>query len=91
MAPTCTLQMRDDGEIIDPLVHLRPYLIGPQATYRGQLIAAAMPGRWREARMRIRASRREHGQDSDGTDSERAGQDKSAAAASSGKDSHAGD
>jgi murein DD-endopeptidase MepM/ murein hydrolase activator NlpD len=89
--PHLHLQMRDDGEIIDPLVHLHPYLIGPQATYRGQLVAAAMPGRWREARVRIRASRREHGQDSDGTDSDRAGQDKSASAASSGKDPHAGD
>ena len=90
-APHLHLQMRDDGEVIDPLVHLHPYLIGPQATYRGQLVAAAMPGRWREAKVRIRASRREHGQGSDGTDSDRAGQDKSASAASSGKDPHAGD
>lgn len=53
--PHLHFQMRDNGEIVDPLVHLRAYLIGPKATYRGQLMIAAMPGRWREARARLRA------------------------------------
>jgi hypothetical protein len=67
-APHLHLQMRDSGEIIDPLAVLHPYLIGPQATYRGQLISAAMPGRWREARVRMRAlARRERGPDLDAT------------------------
>jgi hypothetical protein len=60
--PHLHFQMRDNGEIVDPLVHLTAYLIGPQATYRGQLVSAAMPKRWREARSRMRAlagSRRE--------------------------------
>jgi hypothetical protein len=70
--PHLHLQMRESGEIIDPLVHLRPYLISPQATYRGQMLSAAMPGRWRAARAHLRAasaaSRREQ-RDLDGTDS----------------------
>jgi hypothetical protein len=55
-------QLRDSGEIIDPMVVLAPYLIPPRATYRGQQAMAAMPARWREARQRLRAeaaSRRE--------------------------------
>jgi hypothetical protein len=72
--PHLHLQMREDGEIIDPLVKLRPYLLSPQATYRGQLIIAAMPGRWREARRHMRdsaASRREHRhQELDATDAD---------------------
>ena len=72
--PHLHFQMREDGEIIDPLVHLRPYLISPQATYRGQQIIAAMPGRWRQVRARLRgeaASRRAHrNQDLDATDSD---------------------
>jgi len=53
-APHLHFQMRDNGEIIDPLVQLAPYLIPPQATYRGQQVMAAMPARWREARHRLR-------------------------------------
>ena len=72
-APHLHFQMRDNGEVIDPMIHLRPYLIPPQATYRGQLVMAAMPARWREARQRIRAeaaSRRERSnRDLDTTDS----------------------
>ncbi len=68
-------QMREDGEIIDPMVHLRPYLVSPQATYRGRFVAATMPGRWREAKSRLRAeaaSRRERRdpQDADGSNRE---------------------
>jgi hypothetical protein len=91
--PHLHLQMRDNGEIIDPLVHLHAYLIGPQATYRGQLNKAAMPGRWRQARSRMRAlaaSRRDHGNDLDATDSDKPGADRSAPEAPVGKDSHVG-
>jgi murein DD-endopeptidase MepM/ murein hydrolase activator NlpD len=70
--PHLHLQLRENGEIIDPLVHLRPYLISPKVTYRGQLIIAAMPGRWREARQHMRASaasrRVQHSQDLEATD-----------------------
>ena len=69
--PHLHFQLRDSGEIIDPLVHLRAYLIGPQATYRGEAIIAAMPKRWREARSHLRAlarSRREDGESSAATD-----------------------
>jgi murein DD-endopeptidase MepM/ murein hydrolase activator NlpD len=70
--PHLHFQMREGGEIIDPMVHLRPYLVSPRATYRGRLVAAAMPGRWREARLRQRAEaagRRERDeQDSPATD-----------------------
>jgi murein DD-endopeptidase MepM/ murein hydrolase activator NlpD len=69
--PHLHFQLRDSGEIIDPLVHLRAYLIGPQATYRGEAIIAAMPRRWREARSHLRAlarSRREVGESSAATD-----------------------
>ena len=43
-------QMRDKGAILDPLVHLRPYLIPPQAFYRGRPLLAAMPRHGRNAR-----------------------------------------
>ena len=73
-APHLHFQMRDNGEIIDPLVHLQPYLIPLQATYRGRLLGAAMPARWRDARPRRRAlaaSRREQrNQDVDATDND---------------------
>jgi hypothetical protein len=52
-------QLRENGEIVDPMVTLAPYLISPQATYRGQMVSAAMPARWREVRQRMRAERRE--------------------------------
>jgi len=52
-------QMRENGEVIDPMVHLAPYLIAPQETYRGQMAMATMPARWREVRQRLRAARRE--------------------------------
>jgi hypothetical protein len=58
-APHLHFQMRDSGEIIDPMGPLGPYLIAPQETYRGQMVMAAMPGRWREVRQRLRAERRE--------------------------------
>ena len=95
-APHLHFQMRESGEIIDPLVHLRPYLISPQATYRGQLMIAAMPGRWREARARMRveaAGHREHrNQDLDATDSNnRTREDTSASEASATKGSNDGD
>jgi hypothetical protein len=62
--PHLHFQMRDNGEILDPLVQLRPYLIGPKETYRGQLMSASLPARWRAARMRLRdASRRGEGAD----------------------------
>lgn len=48
-------QMRENGEVIDPMAHLAPYLIPPQETYRGQMVMAAMPARWREAKHRLRA------------------------------------
>jgi murein DD-endopeptidase MepM/ murein hydrolase activator NlpD len=89
-APHLHFQIRDNGEIIDPLVHLRPYLIGPQATYRGQLVSAAMPGRWREARARMRASHREHGQGVEAIDSPNGSKEPPAADATATKDSHAG-
>jgi len=70
--PHLHFQMRDNNEIINPLAHLRPYLIPPQATYRGQLVIAAMPARWREARSRIRAEAASHRhrrtEDADGAD-----------------------
>jgi len=70
--PHLHFQLRDNGEIIDPLVHLGPYLIPPQAIYRGRLMIAAMPGRWRQARSRLRveaAGRREQpSQDLDAMD-----------------------
>ncbi len=93
-APHLHFQMRDNGEIIDPLVYLRAYLIGPQATYRGQLISAAMPRRWREARARMRSlagSRREQGQDSDAADSDEVRGTPSESEAPRNKESHAGD
>ncbi len=52
-------QMRENGEVIDPMVQLAPYLVAPQETYRGQYAMAAMPARWREVRHRLRAERRE--------------------------------
>jgi hypothetical protein len=58
-------QMREGGEIIDPMIPLAPYLISPLATYRGQTAVAAMPARWRVAKHRLRAeaaSRREQRQ-----------------------------
>jgi hypothetical protein len=67
--PHLHFQIRDNGEVIDPMVHLRPYVIPLQATFRGRLVIAAMPDRWHEARVRIRASRREQrNQDLDATD-----------------------
>jgi hypothetical protein len=67
--PHLHFQIRDNGEVIDPMVHLRPYLIPLQATFRGRMAIAAMPDRWHEARVRIRASRREQrNQDLDATD-----------------------
>jgi hypothetical protein len=98
--PHLHLQLRANGDIIDPMVHLRPYLISPQATYRGRLIGAAMRERWHEARLRLRAeaaSRREQrSQGADGADSDsRAGEDRAADQASStkgsAKGSHDGD
>ena len=68
--PHLHFQMRDNGEIIDPLVQLRPYLVGPKETYRGQLVSASMPGRWRAARLRMKdaASRRDRGDGADESD-----------------------
>jgi hypothetical protein len=89
--PHLHFQMRDNGEIVDPLVHLRAYLIGPQATYRGQFVSAAMPRRWREARSRLRAqagSRRERDQDSDDTETSAPSGAPSDAEPSSGKEAH---
>lgn len=88
--PHLHFQMRDNGEILDPLVHLRPYLIAPQETYRGQRMSAAMPGRWREARSRLRAlaaSRRHHG----AADSDDAGGRAVPAATAERGEAHAGD
>lgn len=86
--PHLHFQMRDNGEILDPLVHLRPYLIGPKETYRGQLVSASMPGRWRAARMRLRdANRRERGEPADETDS--AGVRESPSAPEVSKETHA--
>jgi hypothetical protein len=72
--PHLHFQMREDGEVIDPMVHLRAYLIPPQATYRGRAVAASMPGRWRYARARIRATSRrdDQGADADTDDTDRA-------------------
>ncbi len=53
--PHLHFQLRVGGEVVDPLVHLRSYLIAPQATYRGRFVAAVMPARWREAKSRLRA------------------------------------
>jgi hypothetical protein len=47
-------QMRDKGGILDPLVHLRPYLIPPQAFYRGRPVMAAMPARGRDGKPRAK-------------------------------------
>jgi hypothetical protein len=91
--PHLHFQMRDNGEIIDPLVHLRVYLIGPQATYRGELISSTMPTRWREARSRMRAlarGRREDGRDSDATDANEMREPPSGSEPSGSKDSHVG-
>jgi hypothetical protein len=91
--PHLHFQMRDNGEIIDPLVHLRVYLIGPQATYRGELISSTMPTRWREARSRMRAlarGHREDGRDSDATDAIEMREPPSGSAPSGSKDSHVG-
>ena len=91
--PHLHFQMRDNGEIIDPLVHLRVYLIGPQATYRGELISSTMPTRWREARSRMRAlarGRREDGRDSDVTDANEMREPPSGSEPSGSKDSHVG-
>jgi hypothetical protein len=86
--PHLHFQMRDNGEILDPLVHLRPYLIGPKATFRGQLVSASMPSRWRAARMRLRdANRRERGEGPDETDTGGARESPSAPEAS--KEPHA--
>jgi hypothetical protein len=68
--PHLHFQMRDSGEIIDPLVHLRPYLIGPKETYRGQLVSASMPGRWRAARLRLRDAANRRDRDDGGAESE---------------------
>ena len=91
--PHLHFQMRDNGEIIDPLVHLRVYLIGPQATYRGELISSTMPTRWREARSRMRAlarGRREDGRDSDATDANEMREPPSGSEPSGSKYSHVG-
>jgi murein DD-endopeptidase MepM/ murein hydrolase activator NlpD len=85
--PHLHFQMRDNGEIVDPLVHLRPYLIGPQATYRGQLVGAAMPKRWREARSRMRALGSRRGQDPD-DDASAVRAPPAASEPSASKDSH---
>jgi hypothetical protein len=86
--PHLHFQMRDHGEIVDPLVHLGAYLIGPRATYRGQSILAGMPARWREARSRLRALRRQdQDQDADGLASD----DTAKAGVSASKDSNADD
>jgi hypothetical protein len=92
--PHLHFQMRDNGEIIDPLVHLRPYLIGPKETYRGQLVSASMPGRWREARSRLRAlaaGRRARGQDTDETNSDEVRERPAVPEAPASKDTHAAD
>ena len=52
-------QMRENGEVVDPMLQLAPYLIAPHETFRGQYAMAAMPARWREVRHRLRAERRE--------------------------------
>lgn len=91
--PHLHLQMRDNGEIINPLVYLRAYLIGPQATYRGELVSGSMPRRWREARSRLRAlarGRREDGRDSDATDANEMRESPSVSEPSGSKDSHVG-
>ncbi len=88
--PHLHFQLRAGGEIIDPLVHLRPYLIGPKETYRGQLVSASMPGRWRAARLRIRdAGRRERAQAVEATETSGAGDAPSPPAIS--KETHADD
>lgn len=94
--PHLHFQMRDNGEIIDPIVHLRAYLIPPRATYRGQLVIAAMPSRWREARSHLRseaAKRRKHNdEDSDAMDGDsRAKEPTSASEPTATKVSHDGD
>jgi hypothetical protein len=84
--------LRENSEIIDPLVHLRAYLIGPQATYRGEARIAALPRRWREARSHLRAlarSRREDGQSLDATDETR--EPTLGLEPTGSKDPHAGD
>lgn len=48
--PHLHLQMRAQGALLDPLVHLGPYLIPPQAFYRGRPLMAATSGRRRGAR-----------------------------------------
>jgi len=53
-APHLHFQMRDKAGLLDPLVHLRPYLIPPQAFYRGQPLVAAMPAGRRDTGARAR-------------------------------------
>lgn len=88
--PHLHFQMRDNGDVIDPLVHLQPYLIGLHATYRGQLASAAMPKRWHEARARLRAKRRGATQDLDGADAD-GGEPSSEAPAIGSKESNGDD
>jgi murein DD-endopeptidase MepM/ murein hydrolase activator NlpD len=53
-APHLHFQMRDQGGLLDPLIHLGPYLLPPQAFYRGQPLVAAMPGARPDAGARAR-------------------------------------
>ena len=55
-APHLHFQMRDQGGLLDPLLHLGPYLIPPQAFYRRQPLIAAMPAGRPDARSRARAA-----------------------------------
>jgi hypothetical protein len=69
--PHLHFQLRAGGEIIDPMVHLRPYVISPQETYRGRMLSAAMRERWREARRQLRAQREQRELDPDSDPSAR--------------------
>lgn len=85
--PHLHFQLRDNGEIIDPVVHLRPYLISPHDIYRGRLIMASMPRRWREARQRMRADtvghRKHREEDLDAADTDTSDRDDAPAAKAS--------
>jgi hypothetical protein len=81
--PHLHFQLRVDSEIVDPMVHLRPYVISPRATYRGRVITAAMRERRRQARLRLKALRAQ-GPDTDTSTRE----DRAAAALPPTKGSH---
>ncbi len=88
--PHLHFQLRDNGDTIDPIVVLRPYVVPPQEIYRGRVIIASMPKRWREAKQRMRAQavgRRTHGEeDPDGADADPAPRDDAPAAKASHDD-----